>query len=268
MLPAVKAVNACAAMAMNAAAMAPIGAVGGNTFGARGVAANDPPLRPAIRSHRAAGCCRGRSIYGDFVMIAALYVQTNGRYYGLPDVDPWDEARDARLYDGPWPVVAHPPCQRWGQLGLVNFIRWGGEHNRPGNDNGCFAAALASVRKWGGVLEHPAKSRAFAHFGLSKPNVGWQRCDDGGWTCEVWQSAYGHRANKATWLYYCGEALPPELDWSRPRGTHQVGYQDQRGKSANKPTLLSVEAAHTPPAFRDLLLSIARTAALTTQEQP
>lgn len=26
-------------------------------------------------------------------MIAALYVQTGGAYYGLPDVDPWDEAR-------------------------------------------------------------------------------------------------------------------------------------------------------------------------------
>ena len=45
--------------------------------------------------------------------VAALYVETNGVYYGLPDVDPWDEERDARLYDGPWPVVAHPPCARW-----------------------------------------------------------------------------------------------------------------------------------------------------------
>ena len=46
-------------------------------------------------------------------MIAALYVETNGVYYGLPDVDPWDEQRDARLYAGPWPVVAHPPCAKW-----------------------------------------------------------------------------------------------------------------------------------------------------------
>jgi len=42
-------------------------------------------------------------------MIAALYVQTGGSYYGLSDVDPWGEARDARLYAGPHPVVAHPP---------------------------------------------------------------------------------------------------------------------------------------------------------------
>jgi hypothetical protein len=29
------------------------------------------------------------------VTVAALYVQTDGVYYGLPDVDPWDEQRDA-----------------------------------------------------------------------------------------------------------------------------------------------------------------------------
>lgn len=34
-------------------------------------------------------------------MISALYVETSGAYFGLPDVDPWDEARDARLYQGP-----------------------------------------------------------------------------------------------------------------------------------------------------------------------
>lgn len=45
-------------------------------------------------------------------MIAALYVEKGGAYYGLEGVDPWDEQRDARLYDGPWPVVAHPPCER------------------------------------------------------------------------------------------------------------------------------------------------------------
>lgn len=75
--------------------------------------------------------------------------------------------------------------------------------------------------------------------------------------CEVWQSAYGHRANKATWLYYRGPAAPAELRWERPVGTHQVGFHDQRGKAANKPTLGRREANATPPAFREALLSLA-----------
>lgn len=190
-------------------------------------------------------------------MIAALYVQRGGSYYGLEGVDPWDEARDARLYPGPHPVVAHPPCQRWGALGRANYARWGGEHNRPGNDGGRFASALAAVRRWGGVLEHPAGSLAWPAFGLLRPSPGMWCGGPHEWTCEVWQAAYGHRANKATWLLYVGPR-PPDLDWRRVQGTHQIGFQDRRGKARNKPTLSKCEANATPEAFRDILIAMAR----------
>ena len=191
-------------------------------------------------------------------MIAALYVQSGGAYYGLSGVDPWDRQRDARLYAGPHPVVAHPPCQLWGALAAVNFVRWGGDHNRPGNDGGCFASAVRSVVSFGGVLEHPAKSKAFAAHGIPKPvGIGWKRVGLNEWVCEVWQSAYGHRANKATWLYYVGVVPPFDLDWRRPKGTHQVGFHDQRGKGKNKPTLSKKEANATPSSFRDALLALA-----------
>ncbi|MEL6584032.1 MAG: hypothetical protein AAFQ36_09385 [Pseudomonadota bacterium] len=193
--------------------------------------------------------------------IAALYVATGGPYFNLEGVKPYDEEADARTYVGPYPVVAHPPCQRWGALGAASHARWGGRHNEPGNDGGCFKAALFDVRRFGGVLEHPAKSQAWAAFELPKPvRDGWIKTPCGGWVCEVWQSAYGHKANKATWLYYNGKSLPPELKWERPKGTHQVGCQDQRGKSRNKPTLSPRLAAETPPEFRDLLINMARSA--------
>lgn len=189
--------------------------------------------------------------------IAAIFVQPDGCYANDPQIDAWPESRDARLYDGSLPVVAHPPCQLWGSMASVNFARWGGEHNRPGNDGGCFESALKSVKSFGGVLEHPAKTRAWAVYGLSKPcGIGWQRSGDG-WVCEVWQSAYGHRANKATWLYYCGKLPPFDLKWDRPRGSHQIGFQDQRGKSANKPTLGKREANATPPDFKKVLIDLA-----------
>lgn len=193
-------------------------------------------------------------------MIAALYVQSDGCYFNLPNIDAWDEVRDARKYSGPYAVVAHPPCQRWGAFAAVNYARWGGEHNRPGNDGGCFKAALASVRTFGGVLEHPAKTRAYATYGLTKPSgIGWQKVGKGEWVCEVWQSAYGHRANKATWLLFVGNR-PFDLNWERKRGSHQVGFRDQRGPTRNKPTLSRKEAAATPIKFRDTLIELARAA--------
>lgn len=193
--------------------------------------------------------------------IAALFVERGGCYFGLPDVEPWDINRDARFYRGRYPVVAHPPCQLWTRFAHVNFARWGGEHNRPGNDRGCFAAALRAVVLNGGILEHPAFSAAWPAYGLPRPptNPGW-RFESGFHVCEVWQSAYGHKARKRTWLLYRGSREPPEMNWDRPEATHQIGFHDQRGKDKNKPTISGKAASATPIAFRDLLLSIARTA--------
>ncbi len=190
--------------------------------------------------------------------IAALYVAAEGAYANLLGVDVWDETRDARTYAGPWSVVAHPPCQRWGRLGFAAWRRWGGEHNQPGADDGCFTAALASVRRWGGVLEHPAYSYAWLAHGLPWPPEvgGWQRDTSGGWCCRVDQGNYGHAARKSTWLYVVGGDLP-ELRWTHAVGSHQVGFFDRRGKDRNKPTLRRADANATPPAFRDLLISIA-----------
>jgi hypothetical protein len=57
-------------------------------------------------------------------VIAALYVATGGCYFGLPDVDPWDVERDARLYPGPHPVIAHPPCGKtWGGVSIEEGAR-------------------------------------------------------------------------------------------------------------------------------------------------
>lgn len=193
-------------------------------------------------------------------MIAALFVESGGVYSSIDGVDPWDIKRDARLYDGPYPVVAHPPCQLWGKFAKVNFIRWGGEHNRPGNDGGCFKSALESVSKYGGVLEHPAGSYAWQAYGLLEPkSVGkWDRDElNEGWVCEVWQSAYGHKARKRTWLFYVGTNPPAEMLWDRPDGTHQIGFQDQRGKERNKPTISGKKASATPELFRDALINLA-----------
>jgi hypothetical protein len=200
-------------------------------------------------------------------VIAALFVESGGCYSGVPDVDPWDRARDARSYAGPHPVVAHPPCERWGRY-------WSGgpsarERRALGDDDGCFASALASVRRWGGVLEHPEASHAWRHFGLIAPmrGGGWSVADDrGGWTCCVEQGAYGHRARKATWLYAFRCELP-RLTWRAAgdfvrldQGFHSRDERARATKTGACQRLSKRQRAATPPAFRDVLLAMARTA--------
>lgn len=186
-------------------------------------------------------------------MIAALYVETNGVYFGLDNVDPWDKQRNAMRYAGPHRVVAHPECSRWCQLAYINQKRYG---HKVGDDGGMFEHALASVRSFGGVLEHPAFSYAWPAFELPRPpRAGWQRTSCGGWVTQVSQGAYGHRARKLTWLYYVGNT-PPSLDWSVPDPTAQVSFCKNHGNSA-LPRLSKKEAKRTPIAFRDLLLRLA-----------
>lgn len=192
--------------------------------------------------------------------IAALFVERDSIYKQYTFIDCYDIDRNALTYTGDMPVIAHPPCQLWGNLAFVNYSRWGGEHNKPGNDGGKFEFALNTVNRCGGVLEHPKNSRAFEKYGLCKPKgKGWERSGDG-WVCEVWQSAYGHRANKATWLYFVGVNNPHALIWDRITGSHQIGFHDQRGKSKNKPTLNKKEANATPQEFAVELIALAKEA--------
>lgn len=226
------------------------------------------------------------------MVVVALFVAPGGVYFNQPGIDPWDEARDARRYLGPDPVVAHPPCQRWGRY-------WhGGPSARArmtkGDDNGCFESALRDVRAWGGVLEHPEASHAWPAFGLHKPpkSGGWVLADgQGGVTCCVEQGHYGHRARKATWLYLFGHPNPPELKWGPsaarvrldagyhsaeerarmmkpPRGTTSEQRAARRarlewyGRTTGKEwccpeRLNKAERTATPVPFRDLLVSLA-----------
>ena len=192
-------------------------------------------------------------------MIAALFVQKNGAYFGLPDVDPWDESRDARKYAGPWPVVAHPPCSRWCRLAGLVEARWG---HKKGDDGGCFESALASVRRWGGVLEHPAYSDAFRAFGLPIPKPGgWQKGIDGGWVAYVEQGRYGHVAKKATWLYAYRCCLPA-LDSRDLRESASRALVSFCGNHTNvfdkRPRVGKARASATTPEFKQILLEMAR----------
>ena len=88
-------------------------------------------------------------------MIHALYVDpVNGPYARLLGAERcWGVERDAKRYDGPGAVVAHPPCKTWGRLA------WRVSDADHKAAHPCGPRAVEQVRRHGGVLEHPQGSK-------------------------------------------------------------------------------------------------------------
>jgi hypothetical protein len=165
-------------------------------------------------------------------VVAALFVRRDSIYKRL-GVDAWDIDRDARRYDGPGPVVAHPPCRTWG--------RYRREADAGSEEHRCGLVAVELVRRFGGVLEHPRCSSLWAAAGLPEHGVDpW-----GGFTVAVNQSWFGHRAEKATWLYLCGVSSLPSwsVDLSIP-----VDAVQHMGRAAREAT---------PESFARFLVEVA-----------
>lgn len=188
--------------------------------------------------------------------VAALYIDPGGPYPRMRNVECWDATRDANRYEGPHPVVAHPPCGPWGNL----------RHLYRGNDHDCAPRALELVRRFGGVLEHPAGSKLWKAWSLPLPGESIDA--HGGSTFAVEQVAWGHVARKRTWLYVVG--VPRELVAKSIRTggepTHWIsgGRKKRDGSGGVIPVGIKACSAQqrrrTPPAFARWLVSIARKA--------
>jgi len=202
------------------------------------------------------------------IKIAALFIQRGGVYYGLPNVEPWgnEPGRDAKNYKGPHPVIAHPPCARWGRY-------WNGgpaakTKRKLGDDGGCFEAAFRAVCTWGGVLEHPEGSHAWRIFHIRKPprQGGWIEAGlfiPNAWTCCVEQGHYGHPARKARWLFAVGHKKPPELIWGRSHVSARFENSYRSPEKRRRATKTGVvqrlskrQREATPIPFRDVLIRI------------
>lgn len=196
--------------------------------------------------------------------VAALYIDPRGPYPSLPGVDCWDASRDARLYEGPHPVVAHPPCGPWGNLRHMRVPN----RERRTADADCMGPAVAAVRRFGGILEQPAQSLAFRRFSMPHPG---ERSDAwGGFTMRIDQCDWGHVARKATWLYVVGiDAVRVLEGIRRHRGTgtptHWVSggrKRSRKGRGGVVPPGIKVCSAQqrrrTPRAFAEWLVDLAR----------
>lgn len=179
--------------------------------------------------------------------VAVLFARQDSIYKTLPDCDVWDIERDARTWPGGCPVVAHPPCRAWGKLR---------QFANPRPDEPALAPwAVDQVRRFGGVLEHPAESLLWAHCGL--PTPGRAPDDFGGWTAEIRQCDWGHKAEKLTWLYIVG-CHPDDLPDLPERGEPTGVIKPQRGVPRTLKIVTKAEREHTPPRLAAWLVELAR----------
>lgn len=197
--------------------------------------------------------------------VAALYVDPRGPYPKMAGVDCWDESRNAKLYEGPHPVVAHPPCGPWGAMRHLN--------RKQVAD--CAPAALEQVRAFGGVLEHPFGSQLWKADETLREHHGRFSCHRdkfGGWCVAVDQVQWGHVARKRTWLYIVGVSRNAYgfAYWEtvvdpHAQPTHWVSggrNPNRKGSGGLVPLGIKVCSAQqrrrTPPAFAEFLVELAR----------
>lgn len=132
------------------------------------------------------------------------------------------------------PAIAHPPCRAWGRYKHVA---------KPRADEKELAVwSVETIRKCGGVLEHPATSDLFKSH-LPQPG----RRDDYGFTMGVFQSWWGHRAPKPTALYVVG-VKPADI----PPFPLVLGIPDGRIENMGR-----AERERTPATFARWLFELA-----------
>jgi hypothetical protein len=183
--------------------------------------------------------------------VAVLFARADSIYKTMPDCDVYDIERDARKWPGGCPVVAHPPCRAWGELSHFakprpdekDLARWG----------------VARVREWGGVLEHPRKSKLWADQRMATDS---DPDEHGGWTLTISQHWWGHRAEKLTRLYIvgCNPQDIPNVPIVLGEATHKVtngGSHARKGQPGYRPACSKAEREHTPPELARWLVELA-----------
>lgn len=189
--------------------------------------------------------------------VAALFVRADSVYKTMPGVDAWDIERDARKWADGGPVVAHPPCRMWGRLRQFAKPRDG--------EQWLALDSVGYVRRHGGVLEHPAESTLWRAANLPRPGAGPDRF--GGWTLAIEQFHWGHRAEKATWLYIvgCDPEDVPAMPRREGRATHCVRPTRAYPRL---PSITKAEREHTPPDLARWLVELARRTKVSSQPHP
>jgi hypothetical protein len=121
--------------------------------------------------------------------------------------------------------------------------------------------AVAQVRRFGGVLEHPEASRLWADQRLAAPGA---IDEHRGRTIRVDQFRFGHRCEKATRLYVVGLTYPELVAMLPPRRPDRPAFVVGNPRGVLKavpgwrPEIPKPEREATPPEFARWLVEVAR----------
>lgn len=183
-------------------------------------------------------------------MIPVLFARSDSIYKTFPQCDVYDVERNALTYSGQHPVIAHPPCRLWGRLSHMS--------KAPASEKELAIWAVEQIREKGGVLEHPKASTLWKEMGMPRPN--WLPDNYGGYTIEVKQFWWGHKADKATWLYIvgCPKTMLPKIPFVMGDAEYVVGSSrgNKLKRDGKRKTITKPEREATPHAFALWLIQL------------
>lgn len=135
--------------------------------------------------------------------VAVLCAHDQSTYYSIPGAEVWNRKKDAFLFSGSLPVIAHPPCAQWSKM-------------RSFSNYNLREKLLAEwcwdiVNKNGGIFEHPAGSLFWKYIRADRSKI--FSVDQCWWGFPGRKTTYLYFHN-CTWLEFPIMYLPPVRDIS------------------------------------------------------
>lgn len=174
--------------------------------------------------------------------ISILFCNEDSIYDTL-NVATYKKSNDYTNFPGQTSIIAHPPCQQWSRMRSFS---------KPCIKDKILAPiALAFVRKYGGVLEHPNGSLLWKIMNINRSS----KVDKyGGYTISVDQKWWGHPCKKSTLLYIVGCPIKdlPIMPISFDATEYSIGNSNKSIKEIPK-----AKRSNTPVRFARWLIQVA-----------
>lgn len=175
--------------------------------------------------------------------IPVLFTAHNSLYNDNDIFDCYDVERDAFSYTGRSPLIAHPPCRLFSRLRKFSTAAI--------KEKQCAFFALARIRRFGGILEHPRSSTLWQDGNF---NLDGSVDEYGGFLRSVNLSWFGFPAQKKTMLYFVG--IQPGSLPSFPMSLNAITHVISSSGNTEKKELSALYRSQTPQLMIDYFLEV------------